>query len=168
MFKGESSFLDWREQTYPKWMSNMDIAESENLGTNVVHYRAHMVLAEMAKELGLPYQDIFDRAKVIKKGINQYLWMLDKGYYAQYRYGRSAMVLSPRLKNWARPFRFCSMWPIPVQAISILEKSPVTPFGATCIYPQIPGIPAYHNNASGHWFKATGNLADAKQATSRY
>ena len=25
MYHGESSFLDWREQTYPKWMSNMDI-----------------------------------------------------------------------------------------------------------------------------------------------
>ena len=37
MYKGESSFLDWREQTYPKWMSNMDIYVSENLGTNVVH-----------------------------------------------------------------------------------------------------------------------------------
>ena len=25
LYCGESSFLDWREQTYPKWMDNKDI-----------------------------------------------------------------------------------------------------------------------------------------------
>nr|MBD3622362.1 glycogen debranching protein [Sunxiuqinia sp.] len=40
LYRGESSFLDWREQTYPWWMSNVDIYISENLGTNVVHYQA--------------------------------------------------------------------------------------------------------------------------------
>jgi len=40
LVKGESSFLDWREQTYPKWMQPADIYESENLGTNAVHYQA--------------------------------------------------------------------------------------------------------------------------------
>ncbi len=39
MVRGESSFLDWREQTYPKWMQPADIFESENLGTNAVHYQ---------------------------------------------------------------------------------------------------------------------------------
>jgi hypothetical protein len=47
LVKGESSFLDWREQTYPKWMQPADIYESENLGTNAVHYQANNVLAEM-------------------------------------------------------------------------------------------------------------------------
>lgn len=162
MFKGESSFLDWREQTYPKWMSNMDIAESENLGTNVVHYRAHMVLAEMAKELGLPFQEYLDRAREIKKGINQYLWMPDKGYYAQYRYGRSAMVLSPRFEALGEALSVLFDVADSVQAIAILSKSPVTPFGITCIYPQIPGIPAYHNNAIWPFVQSYWNLAAAK------
>jgi uncharacterized protein YyaL (SSP411 family) len=51
LVKGESSFLDWREQTYPKWMQPADIYESENLGTNAVHYQANMVLAQMASIL---------------------------------------------------------------------------------------------------------------------
>ncbi|MDP4189799.1 MAG: glycogen debranching protein, partial [Bacteroidota bacterium] len=45
---GESSFLDWREQTYPKWMQPVDIYESENLGTNAVHYHANVILSQMA------------------------------------------------------------------------------------------------------------------------
>ncbi|MGH2566049.1 MAG: hypothetical protein ACRDE5_16140, partial [Ginsengibacter sp.] len=41
LVRGESSFLDWREQTYPKWMQPADIFESECLGTNAVHYEAN-------------------------------------------------------------------------------------------------------------------------------
>ena len=48
MYSGESSFLDWREQTYPKWMDNKDIYVSQNLGTNVVHYQAHRILSTKA------------------------------------------------------------------------------------------------------------------------
>ena len=48
MFHGESSFLDWREQTYPKWMDPKDIFQSENLGTNAVHYETYKVLVAMA------------------------------------------------------------------------------------------------------------------------
>ena len=45
---GESSFLDWREQSYPRWMDPKDIYESQALGTNAVHCRTYQILAEMA------------------------------------------------------------------------------------------------------------------------
>ena len=54
LVRGESSFLDWREQTYPRWMQPVDIYQSENLGTNAVHYQANVVLAQMAAKLGEP------------------------------------------------------------------------------------------------------------------
>ena len=96
LYCGESSFLDWREQTYPKWMNNMDIYVSQNLGTNVVHYQTRRILGEMAKILGEPYLMYNDKAEKIKAGINRNLWMSDKGYYAQYRYGRPYLTISPR------------------------------------------------------------------------
>ena len=49
LVKGESSFLDWREQTYPRWMQPADIYSSKNLGTNAVHYRALTVAGRMAE-----------------------------------------------------------------------------------------------------------------------
>ena len=162
MYSGESSFLDWREQTYPKWMSNMDIYVSENLGTNAVHYQTHVLLAEMAKLLGEPDQPYRERAEAIKKGINQYLWMPDKGYYGQYLYGRPNHTLSPRFEALGEALAVLFEVADAEKARSIFEKSPLTAFGVTCIYPQIPGIPPYHNNAIWPFVQAYWNLAAAK------
>ena len=162
MYRGESSFLDWREQTYPKWMSNMDIYVSENLGTNAVHYRAHKILAEMAKLLGEPYKVYEERAEEIKEGINKYLWMNEKGFYGQYLYGRSSLLLSPRFEALGEALAVLFDVADDKRAASVLENSPLTPFGATCIYPQIPGIPPYHNNGIWPFVQSYWNLAAAK------
>lgn len=52
LVRGETSFIDWREQSYPKWMQTVDIYQSESLSTSVVHYQALRVLADIAQELG--------------------------------------------------------------------------------------------------------------------
>jgi len=159
---GESSFLDWREQTYPKWMSNMDIYVSDNLGTNVVHYQTNRILAEMAKILGKPSEGYQAKAEKIKAGINQYLWMPDQGFYAQYRYGRPNKTISPRFEALGEALAVIFDVADPAKAASIVSKSPVTDFGVTCIYPQIPGIPPYHNNGVWPFVQAYWNLAAAK------
>ncbi len=162
LYKGESSFLDWREQTYPKWMSNMDIHVSQNLGTNVVHYQAHRILALMAKELNQPGEQYEHTAATIKEAINKQLWMEDKGYYAQYIYGRLYYNQSPRFEALGEALSVLFDVANEQQATSIFEKSPLTAFGATCIYPQIPGIPPYHNNAIWPFVQSYWNLAAAK------
>ena len=162
MYKGESSFLDWREQTYPKWMSNKDIYLSETLGTNAVHYQAHVICAEMAKILGEPADEFINRAKRIKEGINARLWMPEKGYYGQYLYGRTFLIRSPRFEALGEALTVLFDVATPEQAVSILSNSPVTAYGTTCIYPQIPEIPPYHNNAIWPFVQAFWNLAAAK------
>ncbi|MBN2807843.1 MAG: hypothetical protein JXR22_14390, partial [Prolixibacteraceae bacterium] len=162
MYRGESSFLDWREQTYPKWMSNMDIFVSENLGTNVVHYQAHIIQAEMAKQLGLNDEGAAAKAASIKAAINQYLWMPQKGYYAQYRYGRSNLIVSSRFDALGEALSILFDVASEDQSRSIVENSPVINYGTTCIYPQIPGIPPYHNNGIWPFVQSFWNLAAAK------
>ncbi len=162
MYHGESSFLDWREQTYPKWMTNADIYASENLGTNAVHYQAHLILAEMLKLQGQPYQEYVDRAKEIKEGINSYLWMADKGYYGQYLYGRAFPTLSPRFEALGEALAVLFDVADSARASLIFRQSPVTTFGTSCIFPQIPGIPPYHNNAIWPFVQSYWNLAAAK------
>jgi hypothetical protein len=162
LYKGESSFLDWREQTYPKWMSNMDIYVSQNLGTNVVHYQAHKILAMMAKELAQPFEVYEQTANNIKTAINKQLWMGDKGYYAQYIYGRNHLTVSPRFEALGEALSVLFDVASERQAKSIFEKSPLTDYGVTCIYPQIPGIPPYHNNGIWPFVQAYWNLAAAK------
>lgn len=162
LYKGESSFLDWREQTYPKWMSNMDIAESRNLGTNVVHYQAYRVLEQMAAVLGEENQIHAQRAREIKKAINEELWQEDKGYYAQYVYGRKYMDTSERFEALGESLAIIFDVANEAQAQRIISESPVTPFGTTNIYPQIPGISPYHNNGIWPFVQSYWNLAAAK------
>lgn len=162
LYRGESSFLDWREQTYPKWMSNKDIYISENLGTNVVHYQAHQILGMMAKELDVDAKPYFDRAASIKKGINEKLWIPEKGYYGQYLYGREHLALSPRFEALGEALAVLFDVTDQKRANSIFQNAPLTPFGTTCIYPQIPNIPPYHNNGIWPFVQSYWNWAAAK------
>ncbi|HVY74018.1 MAG TPA: amylo-alpha-1,6-glucosidase [Puia sp.] len=169
LVRGESSFLDWREQTYPKWMQPADIYESECLGTNAVHYKANEVLAEMATLLQEPALAAKHRAIAnrIKQGINKYLWMPDKGYYAQYLYGRENKIVSPRSEALGEAL--CVIWDIADarQRQEILARTPMTDFGITCIYPQIPDIPPYHNNAVWSFVQSYFALAAQKAGNER-
>ncbi len=49
---GETSFIDWREQSYPDWMEPADIGASYAFGTNVLHYLARRLLSRMLRLLG--------------------------------------------------------------------------------------------------------------------
>ncbi|MFM2358598.1 MAG: hypothetical protein RLY16_591 [Bacteroidota bacterium] len=164
LVKGESSFLDWREQTYPRWMQPVDIYNSYNLGTNAVHFQGNIVLAEMAKLKGNVnvYTKHAKIAATIKAGINKYLWMPDKGYYAQFMYGRNYMMVSPRSEALGEAL--CVLFGIAdeAQQHQIIAKTPVMDFGIPCIYPQIPGIPPYHNNAVWPFVQSYFALAAAK------
>ena len=149
LVKGESSFLDWREQTYPKWMEPADIYESECLGTNAVHYQANKVLAKMAALLN--QQTVAAKhiaiAERIKRGINTYLWIPEKKYYGQYLYGRNYKIVSPRSEALGEAL--CVIFGIAddARAKELISNAPLTAYGISCIYPQIPDIPPYHNNA---------------------
>ncbi|QCK15418.1 alpha-L-rhamnosidase-related protein [Mangrovivirga cuniculi] len=162
LYKGESSFLDWREQTYPKWMDNRDIFYSENLGTNAVHYEAHVILSEMAKELGENHEKFSEIAKKIKEGIDKYLWMNEKGYHSQYLYGRPYLNQSPRFEALGSALSVIFDVASKEQQKTLISRSPLTPYGVTCIYPQIPGIPPYHNNGIWPFVQSYWNLAAAK------
>jgi hypothetical protein len=169
MVKGESSFLDWREQTYPKWMQPADIFESECLGTNAVHFQANIILSKMATALN--QKQVAEKHKLIaekiKAGINTYLWLPEKGYYAQFLYGRNFKIVSPRSEALGEAL--CVLFGIADDARTkqIIASTPVTSFGIPCIYPEIPNIPPYHNNAvwpfvQTYWLWAAAEATNEK------
>jgi len=164
LVKGESSFLDWREQTYPRWMQPANIYESENLGTNAIHYQANIILAQMATLLNETQtaKKHLLIAESIKTGINKYLWMTDKGYYGQYLYGQNFKILSPRAEALGEAL--CVLFGISDKnkEQSIISNVPVMDYGISCIYPQIPNIPPYHNNAVWPFVQTYWALASAK------
>ncbi|MGE5313681.1 MAG: MGH1-like glycoside hydrolase domain-containing protein [Acidobacteriota bacterium] len=147
LIRGESSFLDWREQTYPRWMDPKDIYQSKNLGTNAVHYRTYRILAEMARVLGEDGSRYDRIASGIKDGMNRLLWQKEKGYYGQYLYGRNAMTLSPRAEALGELLSVLFGIADSAQRKELLSRLPVTVYGIPCIDPQIPNMPPYHNDA---------------------
>lgn len=164
LFRGESSFLDWREQTYPEWMQPADIYESFNLGTNAVFYQANVILSEMARALeDTSASEKYSKlAANIKQGINEALWMPEKGYYGQYIYGRSFKILSPKSEALGGALTVLFDIADADQQLAIVSKTPVSTFGIPSIFPQIPNIPPYHNNGIWPFVQSFWSLAAAK------
>ena len=168
LVKGESSYLDWREQEYPLWMNPADIYNSENLGTCCVHYRALRILAEMERMFGGADAARYDAvADQLRDGINKYLWQEDKGYYAQYLYGRQFLTVSPRSETLGEALAV--LWDIatPAQAEKICASVASQAFGTSCFFPNIAGIPPYHNDAmwpfvQAFWMKACAYAGNEK------
>ena len=149
LFKGESSFIDWRHQSYPEWTDCKDICQSECLGTNAVFFGALKCLENMALALGEKEaaSDYGAKAAALSKAINRHFWMPDKGYYGQYRYGRNFKTLSPRSETLGESL--CIIWGIASdeQSRSILANMPVSQYGPTVFWPQVAAQFPYHNNA---------------------
>jgi hypothetical protein len=162
LFYGESSFLDWREQTYPRWMEPKDIYMSQNLGTNAAFYQTIVILTKMAERLGEDASKYEALASELKDAINQYFWLEEEGYYGQFLYGRNYWTLSPRAEALGEAF--CVLFDIasPEQQKRIVENTPVVNYGTPCIFPQIPNIPPYHNNGIWPFVQAFWTMAAAK------
>lgn len=164
LVRGETSFIDWREQSYPKWMQPADIYQSESLSTSVVHYKALCVLSEIADELGKKNESAryLTLAEQLKKAINAYLWLDDKGYYAMYRYGRNHSLLNPRAETLGESLSILFGVASAEYARRITENNPNTPFGVAIFYPQIKDMTSYHNNALWPFVASYWALANAK------
>ncbi len=162
LIRGESSFLDWRKQTYPLLMEPADIYGSLNLGTNIAYCQALRVTGMMARELGRE-DNWSKRAEELEEKINSHLWLEDRGYYGQYLYGRRYRTLSPRAEALGESFSVLFGIADEERSLRVLQNTPVTPFGITCIYPQIPGIPPYHNNGIWPFVQAFWTMANAQE-----
>ena len=174
LVRGESSFLDWREESYPRWMQPADIAMSECLGTNALFFRANQIAARMAQLCGdYDASSHFTRqADAVKNAINKYLWIEEKGYYGQYLYGRGHLIVSPRSETLGEAL--CIIFGIADanRAKKIVSSVTPGPYGMPCFSPQIPNVYPYHNNAvwpfvQAYWMWASvvaGNQQSVEQS----
>ena len=148
LFRGESSFLDWREQSYPRWMQPADIYQSQALGTNAVHFGAYRVLVDMGRALDRPAAEIavWERtADGIRSGLARDFWMPGLKRHAQFTYGRVAMSRSPRYEALGEALIALLGASDPRERTSAALAAPVVPFGTPTFWPFIAGEPFYHN-----------------------
>lgn len=164
LVKGETSFIDWREQSYPKWMQTADIYNSEALNTAVVHAQALRILSNIAKELGKKKEaaKYAEASNNLTEAINRQFWMDDKGYYGMYTYGRENLILNPRAETLGEALAILFDVASDERAKTISQSNPMTPYGPGIFYPQISDMPSYHNNALWPFVASYWTLACAK------
>ncbi|MBR5788392.1 MAG: hypothetical protein IKY35_06895 [Muribaculaceae bacterium] len=164
LVRGETSFIDWREQSYPKWMQTADIYNSEAMNTSVVHAEGLRILSKIDDELGKKKEAkrYAEAAKSLTDAINRVFWMDDKGYYAMYTYGRENMILNPRAETLGESLAILFNVASPERAKIISQSNPTTPYGVAIFYPQISDMPSYHNNALWPFVASYWTLACAK------
>mgnify|MGYP002516214584 FL=1 len=164
LVRGETSFIDWREQSYPKWMQTADIYNSEAMNTSVVHAEGLRILSKIADELGKKKEAkrYAEAAKSLTEAIKRVFWMDDKGYYAMYTYGRENMILNPRAETLGESLAILFNVASPERAKIISQSNPTTPYGVAIFYPQISDMPSYHNNALWPFVASYWTLACAK------
>lgn len=164
LMRGEQSYLDWREQTYPRWMQPKDIYESMCLGTNVMFAEAFKVrdlmnAVDSVKSVSPMWSGV---DKDIANAINTNLWIPNLGYYSEYLYGGVYPIQSAATDNLGQALAVIFGVANREMARSIISKTPYTPYGISSVYPQIPDIKPYHNNAVWPFVQAYWNLAAKK------
>lgn len=164
LVQGETSFIDWREQSYPRWMQTADIAQSEAMGTNVMYAAALKAVSEMAADLGKKKEaaEYAEKSAELAKNIDATFYMPEKGYYGMYTYGRDNLILNPRGETLGEALVILYDIAPAERQKEISQNNPVTPFGPAVFYPQIADIPNYHNNALWPWVASYWALAQAK------
>ncbi|WMJ68188.1 Six-hairpin glycosidase-like protein [Stenotrophomonas sp. 24(2023)] len=169
LYRGETSFLDWREQTYPDWTREdvRFIGDSFALSTNVLHYQALRLAQRLASERGDARATQYQAwADALAPRIDAAFWREDAGQYMSYigetahpvpyaKYdllGLSLGILADVLPSG--------------RAQRALAGYPASAAGSPVVWPQEAQQPIYHNRAiwpfvSAYALRAARQLDDA-------
>lgn len=165
LVKGESSFLDWREQSYPAWMTSADIGDSCSLSTMVLHAEARQILARMFRELGLEgkAREWEEKSAALHDVIERFFRIPGDVLYGQYLYGRGYPVLSEKVDSLGNLLCVLLGQAHGSHASGMLAALPHCIYGIPCFHPQMPDeVPPYHNRAM--WPFLEGYYAQAAAA----
>ena len=150
LYRGETSFLDWREQTYPEWTKDnvVFIGQSFALSTNVLHYEALQLAARIASQRGdARAQQYAAQANALKTAINERFWRGDRGMYMSYIGGDGLPAEAYDLLGLS--LAITSGVADEARARESLAHYPAWPAGSPVIWPERADQPIYHNR--GIW-----------------
>ena len=171
LYRGETSFLDWREQSYPAWTATdvTWIAESFALSTNVLHYEALRLAAQMANERKDARAKEYTRqADALKKAIDRHFWNESRGLYRSYIGPSYAPVPVDAYDLLGTSLAILADIPSKDRAARALAEYPVAPKGSPVIWPQRRDVAIYHNRAmwpfvSAYALRAARKTKDAER-----
>jgi hypothetical protein len=171
LYRGEQSFLDWREQTYPGWTKDnvVAIATSKALSVNAANYFALVTASEYAGRLR--QRDDQARyaawAKQLRSAINRHFYDPKAGLYSTYLLTDSAYAIRARRYDLLGESLAVLLGVADdAQSESVLNHYPTGPYGPPVVWPQEQTVPIYHNHAiwpfvTAYWIKAARKAGHA-------
>lgn len=163
LFAGETSFIDWREQSYPDWMEPADIGASFSLSTNVMHSVAQRVLGLMLHKLGREEESAEwkKKSQLLRTDIQQKFWNTATRQYGMIR------TLDGHLdeRTDALGSALCVLSGIACEhAQETLNGVPQSPFGTPAFSPYKSSQPdSYHNRSIWPFVEALMLMAQVNQ-----
>jgi hypothetical protein len=157
LYRGEQSFLDWREQSYPSWTAadTTSIAMSKALSTNVDHLVSLRLAAALAAEVGddVRATRYAGWADALAAAVDDELWKGD-GWATVVGGGLDPSTSGQR--DWLGTSLAALELDAPDHAAAAVGAYPHGAFGPPVIWPQQPFVPIYHNRAIWPFVTAYG------------
>jgi len=169
LYRGETSFLDWREQTYPDWTREdvRFIGDSYALSTNVLHYQALRLAERLAGQHGdARAADYKAWADALAQQIDARFWREDMGQYMSYIGEAAHPVPYAKVDLLGLSLGILAEVLPAERARRALAAYPMGPAGSPVVWPQESQQPIYHNRAiwpfvSAYSLRAARQLDDA-------
>ncbi len=162
LYRGEESFMDWRENTYPDWVTDhpTTIAESKALSTNLLHWHAIKMAADLSEAKGKTseHEKYTGWANALKKAIEDQ-FNLKNGKW-------SSLVMTPFDSHSPSQFDALAV-SLAVRTGFLNEKDakeaiaayPMLGKGVPTMFPQQREVFIYHNRST--WPFVTAYFLDA-------
>ena len=163
MLLGETSFEDWREQTYPPWMTPADIHASHALSTNIVFKRAleiGLALVKNNQDIIRSWPELIQR---LDQNIMGHFWNAELAAPASYIIASPSWIPAPHRDLLGESLGILFSQSFTSLDSQLVATYPRTDYGSPVISHQLPHAPPYHNKSIWPFVETYGLLA-AKQA----
>ncbi|MGE3629749.1 MAG: hypothetical protein AB7P00_07535 [Sandaracinaceae bacterium] len=175
LYRGETSFLDWREQTYPEWTATdvVHLAMSKSLSTNLLHLVAIELAARLHREAGdTTDADRYDGwATALRTAIGDRFWLEEDGLFSSYTTTELDPAPVHRYDLLGSALAVITGVASASQADRVLASYPHVGHGAPVVFPEQQRTAIYHNRAewpfvSAFWLRAA-SVADSPAVADR-
>tara|TARA_R110002073_G_scaffold241497_6_gene403513 strand:+ start:34841 stop:37465 length:2625 start_codon:yes stop_codon:yes gene_type:complete len=174
LYRGEQSFLDWREQSYADWTRNavVHIAMGKALSTNLLHLRSLEIASELAGESDEAEQQTRYRqwATELRQSIQSRFWLEEEGLFSSFIGTELDGAPARRFDLLSSAFAVLFGLASEAQAQRIVANYPHYGHGAPVLWPQQQDTPIYHNRGewpfvTAYWLRAAAQANHHAVAT---
>jgi hypothetical protein len=151
LYRGEQSFLDWREQSYPSWTRDdvKAIAGSFALSTNVLHLSALRQASGYARQHGdHAHAERHARwAEELALRIREFFWLPERGLFSSMSSATHPAFPLEKFDLLGQSLAVLAGLMTPAEGQRLFSLYPLHEAGPPVLYPQLPATAIYHNRA---------------------